>query len=79
MLNIKTKQSEFISIYPSNQGLKQSLLLTKDEILNLFISIYPSNQGLKHQTNISIQDYLNVYLYLSIKSRIETSRGSLDI
>jgi len=43
----------------------------------MFISIYPSNQGLKR--NILQQEGhldLAVYLYLSIKSRIETTQAS---
>ena len=111
----------FISIYPSNQGLKRdrqrrvsraSLCLSlsihqikdwniektvdpryvssglslsihqiKDwnlagispTTINLsFISIYPSNQGLKLPAKSRIMRVHSVYLYLSIKSRIET-------
>ena len=40
---------EFISIYPSNQGLKHGYNNIKSRRKVKFISIYPSNQGLKRE------------------------------
>jgi len=45
---------EFISIYPSNQGLKLPDYFMDINRIILFISIYPSNQGLKHIEPLSV-------------------------
>ena len=61
----KTNELWFISIYPSNQGLKLYLQAVCLQDVPMFISIYPSNQGLKPVTGLpscwSIALFISIY------------------